>query len=186
MTLKFVSKNGEKVLSENGLSPGLVYTVLQHCPREVGLQQESENNIKLPSHDAWSFIWVCFNICCTAFFSIGVAIGAVIANVLTSITYAVVITYCFFYLFASFTTYLPWSDCHNDWNTVYCATVASDCLNQSSIVINNGSCYHPSELTSAELESYNVTETSPGVYDLTYYSDPLADQRVSESEEYWT
>lgn len=110
----------------------------------------------------------------------------VIANALTSITYAVVITYCLFYIFASLTTYLPWSDCDNYWNTVYCATLANQCLNQSSIVINNGSCYHPSELNPAELENYDVTETSPGVYDLTNYSDPLADQRVSASEEYWT
>ncbi|KAJ8039493.1 Sodium- and chloride-dependent glycine transporter 2 [Holothuria leucospilota] len=116
----------------------------------------------------------------------GVAVGAIIANWLTSITYEVVITYCLFYLVVSFTAYLPWSDCNNDWNTIYCATLGKKCLNQSSIIISNGSCYHPSKLTMAELEFYNVTESSTGVYDFTNYSDPLANDRVSSSEEYWT
>ena len=39
---------------------------------------------------------------------------------LHNIFYNVIMGWSFHYLFASFTTILPWSNCDNDWNTPLC------------------------------------------------------------------
>ncbi|XP_035694152.1 sodium- and chloride-dependent glycine transporter 2-like isoform X1 [Branchiostoma floridae] len=52
----------------------------------------------------------------------GVGVCMVCVSFLVGIYYNVIIAYALFYLFASFTSYLPWSDCNNPWNTPECAT----------------------------------------------------------------
>ncbi|XP_078613644.1 sodium- and chloride-dependent glycine transporter 2-like isoform X2 [Branchiostoma floridae x Branchiostoma japonicum] len=54
----------------------------------------------------------------------GVGVCMVCVSFLVGIYYNVIIAYALFYLFASFTSYLPWSDCNNPWNTPECATKA--------------------------------------------------------------
>lgn len=34
--------------------------------------------------------------------------------------YVVIIAYCLYYFFASMTSYLPWQDCDNNWNSCLC------------------------------------------------------------------
>ena len=38
--------------------------------------------------------------------------------------YNVILTWSFYYMFASFTTKLPWETCDNSWNTENCSTFA--------------------------------------------------------------
>lgn len=38
--------------------------------------------------------------------------------------YIILLAWVLYYLFASFTTVLPWSHCNNDWNTGFCRDVA--------------------------------------------------------------
>ncbi|XP_064614464.1 sodium- and chloride-dependent GABA transporter 2-like [Liolophura sinensis] len=47
--------------------------------------------------------------------------------------YIILLAWVLYYLFASFTTVLPWSHCNNDWNTVYCRDVA---LNVNGTFLN--------------------------------------------------
>ncbi|KAI8515178.1 Sodium- and chloride-dependent glycine transporter 2 [Branchiostoma belcheri] len=47
----------------------------------------------------------------------GVGVCMVCVSFLVGIYYNVIIAYALFYLFASFTSYLPWTDCNNPWNT---------------------------------------------------------------------
>ena len=51
---------------------------------------------------------------------VGLGYGMVITSWLIGLYYNVVISYVIFYLFASLTSLLPWTNCGNDWNTEYC------------------------------------------------------------------
>ena len=74
-----------------------------------------------------------------------------------SISYNVVIMYCFYYLFASFTNVLPWVSCHNNWNTPLCSNLPTDCLEAGGIVSFNNTCIRLRNLTNEELDLYNIT-----------------------------
>ncbi|XP_054769988.2 sodium- and chloride-dependent neutral and basic amino acid transporter B(0+)-like [Lytechinus pictus] len=118
----------------------------------------------------------------------GVGYGMVIASAYVGIYYNVIIMYTIYYMFASFTSDLPWSHCDRDWNTVYCSSIYTDCVENSTysstIIINNGSCVNISDLTSVEMSEYNIAGSAPD-FDITGYTDPLADDRTRPSEEYW-
>ncbi|XP_042899384.1 sodium-dependent serotonin transporter [Parasteatoda tepidariorum] len=46
--------------------------------------------------------------------------------------YNTIIAWAFYYLFASFTSELPWTKCDNAWNTPHCLTLAERSLNASN------------------------------------------------------
>ncbi|XP_033631857.1 sodium- and chloride-dependent glycine transporter 1-like [Asterias rubens] len=50
----------------------------------------------------------------------GLGYGMLIVCALVTLYYNVIIAYAFFYLFASFTSELPWKTCGNEWNTGNC------------------------------------------------------------------
>ncbi|XP_071477252.1 sodium- and chloride-dependent neutral and basic amino acid transporter B(0+)-like [Diadema antillarum] len=117
----------------------------------------------------------------------GVGYGMVLTSAYVGIYYNVIIMYTIYYMFASFTSKLPWTSCTSSWNTDYCSTLYTDCIEDEvpSIIISNGSCVPIANLTSDEQTAYNVTRNGTG-WDTSNYVDPLADQRKRPSEEYWT
>ncbi|XP_033631672.1 sodium- and chloride-dependent glycine transporter 1-like [Asterias rubens] len=59
----------------------------------------------------------------------GLGYAMCIITALVAIYYNVVISYTLFYLFASFTTVLPWSDCNRSWNTANCVVLSGNDTN---------------------------------------------------------
>ena len=47
----------------------------------------------------------------------GIGWGMFFVSLFTSIYYNVIISWCFFYMFASFARDVPWRECNNWWNT---------------------------------------------------------------------
>ncbi|XP_062616275.1 sodium- and chloride-dependent glycine transporter 1-like [Saccostrea cucullata] len=50
----------------------------------------------------------------------GLGFAMTIISALIALYYNVVIAWCLYYLFASMTSYLPWQDCENEWNSCKC------------------------------------------------------------------
>lgn len=50
----------------------------------------------------------------------GLGYAMVIVSWLIGLYYNVVISHVLYFLYASFTTELPWASCGNDWNTINC------------------------------------------------------------------
>ncbi|XP_022100182.1 sodium- and chloride-dependent neutral and basic amino acid transporter B(0+)-like [Acanthaster planci] len=111
----------------------------------------------------------------------GVGIGMVIVSAWVGIYYNVVITYTLYYMFQSLTTSLPWAGCGHEWNTEYCSDLVSDCLDSGGIMTVNNTCVAVENMTSTELDMYNITEDG----NLTDYVDPLKDMRIRPSEEFY-
>lgn len=65
----------------------------------------------------------CWNIC-PLLQGIGVATTIIVA--LLNIYYNVILCWAFYYLFASFTSRLPWTHCDNSWNTPNCSSFRND------------------------------------------------------------
>ena len=51
---------------------------------------------------------------------LGIGWIMVLTNAMVSTYYNVIIAWSIYYLYRSFTTVLPWSNCDNDWNTDSC------------------------------------------------------------------
>lgn len=50
----------------------------------------------------------------------GLGFSMVIVSWGIALYYVVIIAYCLYYFFASMTSYLPWQDCDNNWNSCLC------------------------------------------------------------------
>lgn len=50
----------------------------------------------------------------------GIGYACAVIVFLLNCEYNIILTWAFHYLFSSFTTELPWSNCNNDWNTPAC------------------------------------------------------------------
>lgn len=118
------------------------------------------------------------------FFSSGMAIGQFLVSFYINISYSVIIMYTIYYFFASFTSKLPWSGCHNSWNTAFCSDLFNECLEAGGVFLSNNTCVRLANLTTDDLDMYNITSTSDG-YDLSNYTDPFRDDRQPASQEYF-
>ncbi|KAI8504364.1 Sodium-dependent noradrenaline transporter [Branchiostoma belcheri] len=58
--------------------------------------------------------------------SAGVGYAVILIAFFVDLYYNVIITWSFFYLFASFTSKLPWTSCDNEWNTPDCIDQLTD------------------------------------------------------------
>ncbi|XP_030831959.1 sodium- and chloride-dependent neutral and basic amino acid transporter B(0+)-like [Strongylocentrotus purpuratus] len=119
----------------------------------------------------------------------GVGYGMVIASAYVGIYYNVIIMYTIYYLFASFTSDLPWTHCDRSWNTIYCSSLYEACVGENTtlsdmIIISNGSCTNISDLSASEKTDYGISGSGP-MYDISGYTDPLLADRTRPSEEYW-
>jgi len=52
----------------------------------------------------------------------GIGLASCIIVFFLDVYYNIILTWAFYYFFASFTTELPWEDCGHDWNTANCST----------------------------------------------------------------
>ncbi|XP_071516724.1 sodium- and chloride-dependent betaine transporter-like [Panulirus ornatus] len=89
----------------------------------------------------------------------GIGWGMIVISALTATYFNVIIAWSFFYVFASFSSTLPWSNCDNDFNSVGCFTeqAAAICTNQS-LHYYNKTCLSTLEYCGlAHLVSYNQT-----------------------------
>ncbi|XP_075458441.1 sodium- and chloride-dependent betaine transporter-like [Ascaphus truei] len=50
----------------------------------------------------------------------GIGYGTMIMSFMVNIYYIIILAWAFFYLFSSFTSQLPWSNCNHTWNTRSC------------------------------------------------------------------
>ncbi|XP_067658345.1 sodium- and chloride-dependent betaine transporter-like [Haliotis asinina] len=93
----------------------------------------------------------------------GIGYGMVVVNGIVSIYYSVILAWSLYYLFGTFSEFLPWTLCTNEWNTDLCVGVNSR-TNSSSLVSGTG------------LSHMKTTTLSPDV----------TTHMVSSSEEYWS
>ncbi|XP_022103092.1 sodium- and chloride-dependent glycine transporter 1-like [Acanthaster planci] len=90
----------------------------------------------------------------------GLGYGMCIVTALVAIYYNVVICYTLFFLFASFTRVLPWSDCNREWNTENCVVSKANGTNETTVYLNT------STRPSLEFWDRYVLDRSEGLEDL--------------------
>ena len=56
------------------------------------------------------------------FYFEGIGYATAVIVFLLNCEYNVILSWAFYYIFASFTSVLPWSHCDNEWNTENCTT----------------------------------------------------------------
>ncbi|XP_022100984.1 sodium- and chloride-dependent glycine transporter 2-like isoform X2 [Acanthaster planci] len=115
----------------------------------------------------------------------GLGYGQIFISFLVGTFYNVIIMYCFYFFFASFTTALPWVGCGHEWNTAFCSELASDCLEAGGVMTLDNTCVALANLTDDELDSLNITQDGNSSFDLSEYTDPFRLERKFPSEEYW-
>ncbi|XP_071960587.1 creatine transporter-like [Antedon mediterranea] len=97
----------------------------------------------------------------------GVGFAAISISAILNIYYIVIVSWAFFYLFASFQSELPWGTCTNEWNTIYCNDVSLQNETRGSGYFRaaNGTLY-PVELGQSPAQQYwekRVLKISSGI-----------------------
>ncbi|KAK2168161.1 hypothetical protein LSH36_20g15015 [Paralvinella palmiformis] len=85
----------------------------------------------------------------------GVGCGMIIVSSLVALYYNMIIAWTCFYMFASFTTELPWERCHLEWSTHECYSYkdAVTCLQNNGSLYFNRTCFNESMVA-----KYNISE----------------------------
>jgi hypothetical protein len=93
--------------------------------------------------------------------------------------YNVLLSWAFYYFFASLTTQLPWSHCDNDWNTPDCTAGFVTGANSSEKLNSSGTeifTYDTNVTSLRTAISYNDTsDILSGRRNLSYVSDPVTE-----------
>ncbi|KAF5403474.1 Sodium- and chloride-dependent taurine transporter [Paragonimus heterotremus] len=63
----------------------------------------------------------------------GIGYAMVLVSWIFVIYYQIVVSHAMYFLMASFTSYLPWTDCSNEWNTANCYDGLNSTTNQSML-----------------------------------------------------
>ena len=80
----------------------------------------------------------------------GAGLATVVISFLFTTYYNVIITWAFYYVFSSFTSTLPWTDCSNDWNSNQCwdtnkATILDPVTNKTIVLKKPNGSLSPTE-----------------------------------------
>ncbi|XP_071114841.1 sodium- and chloride-dependent neutral and basic amino acid transporter B(0+)-like [Haliotis cracherodii] len=103
----------------------------------------------------------------------GIGLGMVIVSSLVAVYYNMIIGWAFYYLFASFTSKLPWSEC-GDWSSAYCLDrlpLMENCTMRNWTATVNGTCL-------------NGNGTLMALYNETLSKETMGIKRKLPSEEY--
>ncbi|XP_046570064.1 sodium- and chloride-dependent betaine transporter-like [Haliotis rubra] len=65
--------------------------------------------------------------------------GMVFIRSIVSIYYSVILAWSLYYIFSTFSEFLPWTLCTNEWNTDLCVGV--DSQTNSSFLVNANTCF---------------------------------------------
>lgn len=105
----------------------------------------------------------------------GIGWASVIIVQFLNIYYIVILGWALFYMFASFTSELPWSRCGNEWNTPNCVDYISSAAEKSTV---NSSYVNRSMA--------NTTVIPTMMANMSTVPTAIAKvAKVSASEEYW-
>ncbi|XP_059152589.1 sodium- and chloride-dependent taurine transporter-like isoform X2 [Physella acuta] len=102
----------------------------------------------------------------------GIGYATAVIVFLLNCEYNIILSWAFYYIFASFTPTLPWSHCHNAWNTPNCSTFDAPTLTFSNV--SGGNVNLPNVSLGGVLEtSFNVSDSLGvgGISDVTQLLD---------------
>lgn len=103
----------------------------------------------------------------------GLGISMVAVSGLTAVYYNMILAWSLYYLFASFTSSLPWNTCDGYWNTGNCSLKLPIVSCEDNVKNADGMC---NDATSGEFL---------GLWNSTLFTEVTGRKRVSPSEEYW-
>lgn len=92
----------------------------------------------------------------------GLGYGMIAISGMVALYYTVIIGWCILYLFISFTSVLPWEECHPDWATQYCYSYkeADYCMQQNGSLYINQTCYNATMVHSMNLHAKGHNHTN--------------------------
>ncbi|KAJ7380044.1 hypothetical protein OS493_010751 [Desmophyllum pertusum] len=103
----------------------------------------------------------------------GIGWASVIIVQFLNIYYIVILGWALFYMFASFTSELPWSRCGNEWNTPNCVDYTTSAVNSA---VNSSSVNTSMVNTTISTIMANMSTVPTAIASAV---------KVSASEEYW-
>ncbi|XP_064631978.1 sodium- and chloride-dependent glycine transporter 1-like [Lineus longissimus] len=103
----------------------------------------------------------------------GLGVAMMVVSGLVGIYYNMIIAMAIYYLFGSFTSYLPWQDCTNWWNTDHCSLLLPklNCTGNMEVQQDNGSC--------------TILGEAIGLWNESLYTNKTGKRRILPSEEYY-
>ncbi|XP_076468790.1 sodium-dependent proline transporter-like [Babylonia areolata] len=105
----------------------------------------------------------------------GLGLSMVAVSGLTAVYYNMILGWSLYYLFASFTSDLPWNTCDGHWNSKNCSLKFPfvTCEDENNVQNEDGSC---TDVTSGDMV---------GLWNATLFTEETGTKLVSPSEEYW-